>query len=149
MSRPDTGRVAGARAKAPWWAKILVAVGVAFGLFSINASGAVLLALGDASAAPGSRGWAWFGLVNGVAYVVSGVGLWGLSLWAVRGAVLIAAATLAAFVAYGLWVLFGNPLNVFAVAELGVRFTVWTAIAASAQAWLGRNIEPPARTDRG
>ena len=147
MSRPDTGRVAGARAKAPWWAKILVAVGVAFGAFSINASGGVLVAPGDAAA--GSRAWAWFGLVNGLAYVVSGVGLWGLSPWAVRGAVLIAAATLGAFAAYGLWVLFGNPLDVLAVAELGVRFTVWTAIAASAQAWLGRNIEPPARTDRG
>ena len=133
------------RAKAPWWAQILTVVAVAFGAFSINASGGVLLAPGDAPAAPVGRGWAWFGLLNGVAYVVAGVGLWGLRLWAVRAAVFIAAATLAAFAAYGLWVLFGNPLDIHAVAELGVRFVVWTVIAASAQAWLGKNLEPPIR----
>lgn len=135
--------MAEARAKAPWWANILAAVGVAFGAFSINASSGVLLAPGNAAA--GDRGWAWFGLVNGAAYVVAGVGLWRLSLWAVRGAVLIAAATLAVFVAYGVWVLFGNAVDVRTVAALGVRFAVWTAIAASAQAWLARNLEPPAR----
>jgi hypothetical protein len=141
--------VAEARAKAPWWAHILAAVAVAFGAFSINASGGILLAPGGAHAAPGSRGWAWFGILNGLAYVVSGIGLWSLRLWAVRGAVVIAATTLATFAAYGLWVLFGNPFDPRTVAQLGVRFTVWTAIAASAHAWLTRNVQPPASGDRG
>lgn len=117
------------------WAISLVAV--AFGLLTIKEGGTILFGGEAARAAAGNYVpfVLWFNFLAGFAYVVSGIGLWLRQSWAARLAIIIAAATVLTFAAFGIHVLSGGAFEPRTVVAMSLRTLVWTTIAAIA--WRG------------
>jgi hypothetical protein len=114
------------------WAISLVAV--AFGLLTIKEGGSILFGGEAARAAAGNYVpfVLWFNFLAGFAYVVAGVGLWLQQRWAVRLAIIIAAATALIFAAFGTHILSGGAFEPRTVVAMSLRTLVWTTIAAIA-----------------
>ena len=117
------------------WAISLAAV--AFGLLTIKEGGTILFGGEAARAAAGNYVpfVLWFNFLAGFAYVVSGIGLWLRQSWAARLAIIIAAATVLTFAAFGIHVLSGGAFEPRTVVAMSLRTLVWTTIAAIA--WRG------------
>jgi hypothetical protein len=109
-------------------------VAVLFGVVTIASGGRALFggetgrqAVGDAVPFV-----LWFNFAAGFAYVIAGIGLLLWLRWAVRLSVLIAAATVLVFAAFGVHVMLGGGYEMRTVGAMTLRSLVWIAIAAVA-----------------
>ncbi|MEK7703333.1 MAG: hypothetical protein AAB426_00130 [Myxococcota bacterium] len=109
-------------------------VAVLFGLATVVEGGTTLFGNAAARAAAGDivPFVLWFNFVAGLAYVVSGIGLWLRYRWAVWLAVAIAAATACVFAAFGVHVFVGGAYEQRTVVAMSLRTLVWLTIAAVA-----------------
>lgn len=106
---------------------------VLFGLLTVTSGGAVLFDDVARQAAGNYVGFiVWFNFLAGFAYVTAGIGLWLWQRWAVWLALAIAAATLLAFIAFGLYVLGGGSYELRTVIAMSGRTLIWGLIAAAA-----------------
>lgn len=123
------------KATAKWW--ILAIIAVAFGVLTVKSGGAVLFFEGEARSAAGDYVpfVLWFNFAAGFAYIAAGVGF--MTRWscAPRLAVLISVATLAVFVAFGIYVINGGAFEMRTVAAMSLRTLVWLTIAVLAWRW--------------
>ena len=79
----------------------------------------------------------WFNFVAGFAYVIAGYGLFIWKPWAAQLLAAIAVATIAVFIAFGLYVFLGGMFEARTVGAMIIRSAVWIVIAASACRALG------------
>ncbi|MCI1190935.1 hypothetical protein MOJ79_03680 [Calidifontimicrobium sp. SYSU G02091] len=120
--------------------KVAATLAVVFGLATIVSGTRVLLGGDAARAAAGAvvPFVLWFNTTAGLAYVVAGIGLWRRRRWSVTLAVVIAAATVGVFAAFGVHALGGGAYEVRTVGAMALRTLVWMAIAAVAWRLVGR-----------
>jgi hypothetical protein len=128
------------RADGKLWIWSASIVAVLFGLLTIQEGGAVLFWSEAARRAAGQYVpfVVWFNFLAGFAYVAAGAGLWFRQLWAAGLAFLIAAATLAVFVAFGVHVASGGGYELRTVIAMSLRSAVWIAIAVVAYRFVWR-----------
>jgi hypothetical protein len=109
-----------------------------FGLATIVAAGSVLFGQ-PAGGAPEAIApfVVWFNFGAGFAYVAAAVGLALARRWSITLALALAVTTAAVFAIFGLYVAGGGSFQTRTVYALGVRTSVWVAIALLA-AWLLR-----------
>lgn len=110
-------------------------IAVIFGLATIASGGRALF--GD-EAARSAVGAAvpfvlWFNFGAGFAYVAAGIGLMLRLRWAVWLSALIAASTLAVFLAFAVHVWLGGAYEMRTVGAMTLRSIVWLAIAVVAR----------------
>ena len=74
----------------------------------------------------------WFNFIAGFAYVIAGYGIFLWKRWAAQLSVVIAFATVAAFIAFGIHILLGGAFEIRTVGAMTVRSFVWIAIATAA-----------------
>ncbi len=79
----------------------------------------------------------WFNFVAGFTYVIAGVGLFLWKRWAAQLSVAIEAATIAVFIAFGIYVLLGGAFELRTVGAMIIRSVVWIVIAVPACRTLG------------
>lgn len=117
--------------KHPVYLRVLAALGIVFGLATLREGGLVLFGSDAARAAAGDYVdfVVWFNFLAGFAYVIAGTGLAFRRPWAVRMAWLIALATIAVFIAFGLHIATGGAFEMRTVGAMTLRSTVWLAIA--------------------
>lgn len=122
------------------WLLVASAVAVLFGLMTIRAAGQVLFGDEEARRSAGAYvGFVvWFNFVAGFAYVVAGSGLWARQRWAALLALVIAAATLLTFAAFGVHVATGGLYESRTVAAMSLRTIVWLTITWVAYRWIWR-----------
>jgi hypothetical protein len=120
------------------WSASVVAV--LFGLLTIREGGAVIFWSEAARRAAGQYVpfVVWFNFLAGFAYVVAGSGLWFRQRWAAGLAFVIAAATLAVFVAFGVHIAGGGGYELRTVFAMSLRSAVWIAIAIAAYRFVWR-----------
>lgn len=113
---------------------VLGLVAILFGLTTIVAGGRVLF--GDATVRSAAGAVVpfvlWFNFAAGFAYVIAGLGLMARKSWAVWLSILIAAATLLVFVAFGVHVWNGGAYELRTVGAMSLRSSVWIGIAITA-----------------
>ncbi len=119
----------------PLVVSVLAVTAILFGALTLLSGGATLFFDGAARAAAGDYvGFVlWFNFMAGFAYVVAGVGLFGLHRWGRRLSVLICVATLTVFVAFGIHILLGGAFEPRTVGAMILRSAVWLVIAVKAQ----------------
>lgn len=119
----------------PLVASVLAVTAILFGALTLLSGGATLFFDGAARSAAGDYvGFVlWFNFIAGFAYVVAGVGLFGLHRWGSRLSVLICVATLTVFVAFGIHILLGGAFEPRTVGAMILRSAVWLVIAVKAQ----------------
>jgi hypothetical protein len=117
----------------PRWIAILALVAIAFGIVTIIVGGKTLFAEEEERAVAGNivPFVLWFNFVAGFAYVIAGIGLFFWQRWAAKLSAVIASATIAVFIAFGLHVLLGGAFEARTVGAMIIRSTVWIVIAAS------------------
>jgi hypothetical protein len=115
-----------------WITRIASTVAVVFGAVTIRAGSSVLF--GDGAPAAGNVvGFVlWFNFCAGFAYVTAGVGLWLRYRWSAQLALMIAAATVLTFAAFGIHVLAGGAFEARTAWAMTLRSVVWILIAAVA-----------------
>ena len=118
----------------PRWGAALAVVAIIFGIVTIFVGGKTLLGGTAERAAAGNivPFVLWFNFVAGFAYVVAGVGLWLWQRWAAQLSAAIAAATIAVFIAFGIYVFLGGAFEPRTVGAMIIRSALWIFIAASA-----------------
>lgn len=77
----------------------------------------------------------WFNFIAGFAYLIAGVGLWLQRRWAATLSVIILAATLLIFAAFGLHVYLGGAYEQRTFVAMSLRAIVWAVVVALA--WRG------------
>lgn len=114
------------------WVRVVGVIGALFGLITIREGAAVLFIDGAARVAAGDYVpfVLWFNFLAGFAYVVAGVGLVFGRPWAVRVALVVAAATLGVFAAFGAHVVGGGAYEIRTVIAMMFRSIVWCSITA-------------------
>lgn len=114
------------------WIRIAGVIGALFGLMTLREGGAVLFVDGAARVAAGDYVpfVLWFNFLAGFAYVVAGTGLVFGRPWAGRIALIIAAATLIVFVAFGVHIVGGGAFEMRTVVAMTLRSVIWCSIAA-------------------
>lgn len=130
-----------ARAGGNLWIRSASIVAVLFGLLTIQEGGAVLFWSESARAAAGQYVpfVVWFNFLAGFAYVAAGSGLWFRQRWAAGLAFVIAAATVAVFVAFGVHVAGGGGgYELRTVIAMSLRSAVWIAIGVVAYRFVWR-----------
>lgn len=123
--------------KRPLYLWVMATVAIAFGALTIKSGGSVLFFDGEARAAAGNyvAFVLWFNFLAGFAYILVGVGLFLRKTCAVKLAIAIAAATLAVFAAFGVYVLNGGAFEMRTVIAMSLRSMVWVTIALLAWRW--------------
>lgn len=123
-----------ARAGGKLWIRSASIVAVLFGLLTIQEGGAVLFWSEAARRAAGQYVpfVVWFNFLAGFAYVAAGSGIWFRRRWAAGLAFMIAAATLAVFVAFGAHVVSGGGYELRTVIAMSLRSAMWIVIAIAA-----------------
>ncbi len=123
----------------PGWALAAAIVAVVFGVLTIISGGVALFGGDAARAAVGDAVpfVLWFNFLSGFAYVVAGAGLFFWARWAAPLAMLIAAAILIVFAAFGWHVATGGAFEMRTVYAMTLRAAVWIAIALPACRALG------------
>ncbi len=108
---------------------------LAFGLLTIYSGGQVIF--GGAAAREAAGNYlpfvVWFNFIAGFAYVAASIGVLTAQRWAPRLALIIAAATIVVFLAFGALALLGLPFEMRTVGAMTLRTAVWVGIA-----WLAR-----------
>lgn len=124
------------------WTRIAAIVAILFGAATIREGGAVLL--GDADAVQAAGRYVpfvlWFNSLAGFGYIAAGVGLWLRQRWGAWLCFAIAAATVAVFVAFGVYVARGGAYELRTVIAMILRSAIWLAIALLAYrlVWIPR-----------
>jgi len=107
---------------------------ILFGLANIISGGRVLF--GDTAVRSAAGAVVpfvlWFNFAAGFAYVAAGLGLMARKDWAVWLSIVIAAATVLVFAAFGLHVWRGGAYELRTVAAMSMRSIVWISIAITA-----------------
>jgi hypothetical protein len=114
---------------------LVVAAGIValiFGLATLAQGGMTLFGDDATRAAAGNivPFVLWFNFLAGFAYVAAGIGLALDKRWAVGLAALIAAATAAVFVAFGIYVWLGRAYEIRTVAAMTLRTVFWLGVWA-------------------
>lgn len=133
----------------PRWAAILALVATIFGIVTIIVGGKTLFGGVEARTAAGNivPFVLWFNFVAGFAYVIAGVGLFLWKRWAALLSAVIAAATIAVFIAFGIYIFFDGAFESRTVGAMIIRCAIWIVIAASTCRTLGcfqRDMRGPA-----
>lgn len=117
----------------PLWFGGMALFAILFGLLTISSGGAVLF---DNAARQAAGNYVdfivWFNFLAGFAYVTAGIGLWRWQHWAIWLSLSIAAATLLAFIAFGLYVQGGGSYELRTVVAMSGRALAWSLITAAA-----------------
>lgn len=123
----------------PRWPAILALIAIVFGIITIIVGGKTLFGGTEIRTAAGNivPFVLWFNFVAGFAYVIAGVGLFLWKRWAAQLSAVIAAATIAVFVAFNIYIFLGGAFEVRTVAAMIIRSVVWVVIAVSACRALG------------
>jgi hypothetical protein len=123
----------------PRWAIAAALVAVIFGIVTIFVGGKTLFGGNEERAAAGNLVpfVLWFNFIAGFAYVIAGFGLFLWKRWAAQLSAIIAAATVAAFIAFGIHILLGGAFEARTVGAMIIRSAVWIVIAVSACRTLG------------
>lgn len=118
----------------PRWATMLALVAILFGIVTIIVGGKTLFGSAEERAAAGNivPFVLWFNFVAGFAYVIAGLGLFLWKRWAAQLSAVIAVATIAVFIAFGIHVFLGGAFEVRTVGAMAIRSAVWIVIAALA-----------------
>ena len=116
--------------------RITGGVAIAFGLLTVVSGGTTLLGALEMGAVV--LFVLWFNTLAGLAYVVAGLGLWQERRWAWPLSLVIFAATLLVFAAFGLHVAQGGAFEMRTVFAMALRSAVWGAIALVARQLLTR-----------
>ncbi|MCB1677734.1 MAG: hypothetical protein KDI16_03530 [Halioglobus sp.] len=116
------------------WTRVIALLAIAFGLLTVKEGGTVIF--GGAAARSAAGDYVpfvlWFNFTAGFFYILAGIGLWLQRRWALALAIVIAAATLFTFLAFGLHVYAGGAYEPRTVAAMSLRSLLWLAIAAFA-----------------
>jgi hypothetical protein len=117
----------------PLWFRGIALFAVLFGLLTISSGGAVLFNNTARQAAGDYVGFiVWFNFLAGFAYVMAGIGLWRWQCWAMWLSLSIAAATLLAFIAFGLYILWDGSYELRTVIAMSGRTLIWSLITVTA-----------------
>lgn len=111
--------------------RTLAGLVIGFGALTILSGGRTLLGTVDMGAVVPFV--LWFNTFAGIAYVISGIGLWQGRPWAPSLAFAIFLATLLVFAAFGLHVLRGGAFEMRTVFAMALRTAVWGGIALAAR----------------
>jgi len=105
---------------------------VAFGLLTIREGGSILFGTEASRLAAGDYVpfVLWFNFIAGFAYLIAGVGLWLQRRWAATLSVIILAATLLIFAAFGLHVYLGGAYEQRTFVAMSLRAIVWAVVVA-------------------
>ena len=146
MTRPTINHCERQR---PRWAAILALVATIFGIVTIIVGGKTLFGGAEERTAAGNivPFVLWFNFISGFAYVMAGVGLFLWKRWAAQLSAVIAAATIAVFIAFGIHIFLGGAFESRTVGAMTIRSVVWIVIAVSTCRALGcfqRDVSPPA-----
>ena len=111
--------------------RVVAAIAIVFGVATIRAGGSVLFGGIEAAREAGNfvPFVVWFNFLAGFAYIAAGVGLWLLRPWSAWLAVSIAVATVIVFIAFGAYVLAGEPYEMRTVWAMTLRTAVWAILA--------------------
>ena len=117
----------------PRWAAILALVATIFGIVTIIVGGKTLFGGAEERAAVGNivPFVLWFNFVAGFAYIIAGVGLFLWKRWAALLSAVIAATTIAIFIAFGIYIFLGGAFESRTVGAMIIRSAIWIVIAAS------------------
>ena len=101
---------------------------------TIKSGGEVLFIDGEARLAAGHYVpfVLWFNFFAGFVYIVAAIALWKMRPWSAWLSLLLAAATLVVFAAFGLHILNGGEYEMRTVVAMSLRSVVWVVIAAYA-----------------
>ncbi len=112
-----------------------------FGLLTIYSGGQVIFGGTAAREAAGNYlpFVVWFNFIAGFVYVAASIGLLTAQRWAPRLALIIAAATILVFLAFGVLALTGSPFEMRTVGAMTLRTAVWVGVA-----WLACRQQPKA-----
>ena len=133
----------------PRWAVVLALIATIFGIVTVIVGGKTLLGGAEERAAVGNivPFVLWFNFVAGFAYVIAGVGLFLWKRWAALLSAVIATATIAVFIAFGIYIFLGGAFESRTVGAMIIRSAIWIVIAASTCRTLGcfqRDMRGPA-----
>jgi len=130
--------IASHRQPSETWLSIAAVFAVLFGALTIWEGGSVIFQgePGSASAPNYVPFVVRFNFLAGFAYVAVGLGLWFRRAWAPRLALVIFAATLLTFAAFGVHVFSGGAYETRTVIAMTLRTAIWAAIA-----WLAYKVE--------
>ena len=121
------------------WVVILALVAAIFGVVTIIVGGKTLFGGAEERTAVGNivPFVLWFNFVAGFAYVIAGVGLFLWKRWAALLSAVIATATIAVFIAFGIYIFLGGAFESRTVGAMIIRSAIWIVIAASTCRTLG------------
>lgn len=117
---------------------VIGGLAILFGLATLVSGGNALFGGEAAKLAAGDAvGFVlWFNFLAGFVYVAAGAGLTMRKRWAAWLAVVISAATLAVFAAFGVHVAGGGAYEMRTVGAMTLRSVFWIAIAVAARGLL-------------
>jgi len=123
------------------WIWVAGVTGTLLGLLSLREGGSVLFVDGPERAAAGNYVpfVLWFNFLAGFACLAAGIGLLLQRAWAARLAMIIAVATLAVFVLFGLYIFSGGAYELRTVIAMTLRSAVWCLIAVLSRRLLLRD----------
>lgn len=113
------------------WIRAIALVAIGFGVLTIKEGGAVLSSNEAALVAAGNYVpfVLWFNFLAGFAYVFTGVGFWLKRHWAKRLAIIIAAATIIIFAAFGVHIYLDGAYEMRTVIAMSLRTLIWITVA--------------------
>lgn len=128
-NRSET-RSTGSVRRDPWMIGAAL-LAIVFGLVTIRAGARVLFGVEQALAEAGNyvAFVLWFNFIAGFGYVLAGTGFWLRRRWSVTLAIVIAAATVAVFAAFGIHALTGGAWETRTLVSMSARTLVWLALA--------------------
>ena len=120
--------------KHPLWLWPIIFVAFVFGALTIKSGGAVIFFDGPARIAAGNylNFVVWFNFIAGFFYILAGLGFLLQKVWTVKLAIIIAAATLFIFAAFGIHILIGGAFETRTVGAMTLRSVIWTGFATTA-----------------
>ena len=133
----------------PRWAVVLALIATIFGIVTVIVGEKTLFGGAEERTAVGNivPFVLWFNFIAGFAYIIAGVGLFLWKRWAALLSAVIAAATIAVFIAFGIYIILGGAFESRTVGAMIIRSAIWIVIAASTCRTLGcfqRDMRGPA-----
>jgi|GEM_PF-201472 len=121
--------------------RIVGVAAILFGILTIKEGGSVLFWSEAARLAAGQYVpfVLWFNFLAGFFYVIAGAGLWAGRRWAATLALMIAGATIAVFIAFGVHISAGGEYEPRTIVAMLLRSGVWVVISLLARRFLIRS----------